>query len=112
MCLSIRPITMRYGDVFNGSAQKLGVNVIASPPSEEKWYPVNNVVIAPGERWYYASLANDIHDNDDREDDGPVYLIHEDKVGDDGWGGITIYRDVSLVSHGSSILPTFTNMMW
>ena len=101
---------LRYGNVFNGSAQELGVNVIANQPAPEKWKNVEGVVIEPGEKWYYASLAAEISD-DDEVGDEPIYLIH-DKVRSDGWGYITIYKDVTLVAQGSSDLPTFGKMMW
>lgn len=105
---------LQYGDIFDALSQTLGVNVSASPPNDGKWAPVSNVLVKPGEKWYYASLAADIDDAYEEKDDDegrPVYLIH-DTVGTDGWGAITVYKDIKWVRRTQPILPTFVKQVW
>lgn len=84
--------TVKYGDIISGSTQSIPVNVWASKPDPNRWMKVEKVVVAEGEKWYYATLR---HQDETRSEQ---YLIH-DSVGDDGWGGIDIYTDVSVVGH-------------
>lgn len=83
---------VEYGDVFNGLVQSIAVNVCAKHVDPEKWEPVENVVVAPGKKWYYATVKH-------RDDtvSGP-YLIR-DKVLSDGWGEIRVYKDIEIIGN-------------
>ena len=79
-----------YCDVISGKCQNIYVNVWASPVDENAWKDVLTIVIDPGYDWYFAPLKYE-----DGSVSKDIYLIR-DEVGSDGWGHITVYKDVKV----------------
>lgn len=103
--------TLKYGDIFDGEIQMLKVNCRAEKVDEDRWSSVRNVKIEPGEKWYYASLADAEWNKKDANTSAPVYLVKDD-VGSDGWGGITIYRNIRLTGSTVPFLKDYHEMSW
>jgi hypothetical protein len=80
---------VRYGDIISAESQSLTVNCRSDPPIEENWVKVEGVLIDYGEKWLKGRLKMPRGEPEYFH----VYLIH-DEVGHDGWGAITVYRNV------------------
>lgn len=98
-------ITVKYGDVISGMKQVVHVNVYADKVNPDKWEIEDNVGVACGEKWYYGKL---LHKDDTKSEQ---YLIR-DEVGDDGWGVITIYKNVKVIERISNHVPFRTYVRW
>jgi hypothetical protein len=79
------PLELTCGTVISCQSQEVHVDVVAAQPDDSKWIDESDVSIGEG-KWYWGRIA----------DNGPLFLI-EDDVGYDGWGRITLYRNVVRV---------------
>jgi hypothetical protein len=86
---------MQFGSTFRGDYQKIDVNCWAETVDDDEWKQ-GTFVVGYGESWYYGRLAHHHRGQGDILSD--EYLIR-DQVGSDGWGIITVFRNVELIDN-------------
>lgn len=72
--------TVKFGSTFKAESQQVHVNCKAERVQDDAW-EAGVFTINFGQSWYYGPLKN------------VQYLIN-DNVGHDGWGSITIFRNI------------------
>lgn len=117
--------TVKYGDIFSALVQCIHVNGWADRVNPNEWKQVENVVVAPGQQWYYGTFEYDEDDDDDNleseselessrssNSESEKYLIW-DNVGPDGWGSVNIYKDIKVTGYQNDrTLPVITKVTW
>ena len=95
---------IKFGSTFKAESQDVAVNCDAEPVQDDLW-KVGVFTVNFGETWYYAPLEHQV-ESADGTTRTERYLI-EDNVGLDGWGEITIYRNIEWLNDDQpNVIPS------
>ncbi len=97
------PFNLPLGAIIDAEAQVLRVNCVAAATKEGMWVAAKGVRIDADSKWYWARIKTDYAGTTE----GP-YLVSE-SVNHDGWGAITVHRNVTLISSEPYFLPVKQN---
>ena len=89
---------IKFGSRFSAEWQELDVNVYAKKVKEDGWKASKEFTIGFGEKWYHGRLGQDRHSKKEGEAPNNEEYLIKDEVENDGWGGITIYRNLQWIA--------------